>query len=187
MKCPSCGSAAGLTPTSLEPWLNGLECPACGGLWIPGAAFRTWWLSRPERRPQGAVPTAAPLPTEDGPYLRRCPECDHILARYRVGLGLTFCIDRCRHCSGMWFDRQEWQALRSRDLHEALPHVLTDEWQQELRVADRAVREEQWLLAQLGAEDLERIRQMKRWLNEHPQRALLLRLLAVEPERPREP
>ncbi len=182
MKCPACESPYGLMATAVEPWLNGLQCSACGGLWIPGAAFRTWWLNRPANGYVAASPTAAPLAAEDGPYLRRCPECAHILARYRVGHGMTFSVDRCRSCGGMWFDREEWQALRSRGLHETLPHLLTDEWQQALRAAERVAREEQWLLSRLGMEDLQRIREIKRWLDAHPERALLLRLLAGEPE-----
>jgi hypothetical protein len=45
---------------------------------------------------------------------RICPECGIILARYRIGHGMSFQLDYCRRCNGVWFDRQEWDDVRAK-------------------------------------------------------------------------
>ncbi len=136
-------------------------------------------MNRQENQSGADEPQVTP---EDGPYLRRCPACHHILARYRVGHGVAFLIDRCRNCNGLWFDRDEWQALRSRNLLHLLPHLTSDEWQRELHQADLQAQEEARLLSELDPEDLTRIREIKAWLDAHAKRMTLFRVLGIEPE-----
>ena len=95
---------------------------------------------------------------------------------------MPFLIDRCRNCNGLWFDRDEWQTLRSRNLLHLLPHLTSDEWQRELHQAELEAQEERRLLSELDPRDLARIREIKAWLDGHPNRTTLFRLLGIEPE-----
>jgi hypothetical protein len=43
----------------------------------------------------------------DGPGFRHCPEDGYFLARIKLSSPLRSSIERCRHCSRMWFDGDE--------------------------------------------------------------------------------
>lgn len=145
MKCPTCTPDRGLVTVELEaPWLLARECPGCDGHWISATAYRNWWLHHPGNLPEVPAGAGTELAAADGPYLRRCPECDYILGRFRIGRGIPFTIDQCRNCGGAWFDAGEWQALRDRNLHDDLHFIFSDDWQDELRRLEQRMREQDW-------------------------------------------
>ena len=144
MNCPTCTPARALAAVELEaPWLIAHECDGCGGHWISATAYREFWTHHPKNLPERPA-AAGESRAADGPYLRRCPECDYILGRFRVGRGIPFTLDQCRNCGGAWFDAGEWQALRDRNLHDDLHFILSDDWQDEVRRLEQAAREEAW-------------------------------------------
>lgn len=173
MKCPSCAARPTLLldASPSEPRLH--YCPKCTGRWIRAADYWSWQaragLSRPDRN---AAPTPVSGDVERTP-LRFCPDDGYLLARFVVGGPHAFSIDQCRSCAGAWFDAGEWEALRDGGLATQLHLVLSDEWQDELRKAQRESNEREQWLRQLGAGDLKRIAEVKEWLDNHPKRSEL--------------
>lgn len=184
MNCPVCTPPRALAPATVEGSLAASACGNCGGRWVRNADYLAWMQSDRARRatPASAAATArAERAPDDVPRMRRCPDCQYVLARFRVGQGIDFVIDHCRNCAGTWFDSSEWDVLRERGLHDDLLHVFTDEWQQALRDEERRGRLDAEFRARVGDADYARLLDVKGWLDAHPRRPELLAFLQARP------
>jgi Zn-finger nucleic acid-binding protein len=179
MNCPTCGPVQSLTIGEIVPGLSSYRCGNCHGDWIRLEQYARWR----DRTPNGDAvsPVSAAAPTEPQPTLRRCPDCSHILARYRIASDAPFVLDRCRKCHGVWFDRDEWQLVGARGLALRLADVFSDEWQRDIRQADQAAAIERMFEHRLGAAELTRAREVRDWVNNHPKKSDILAYLELLP------
>src|SRR5215467_10119638 len=128
MQCPVCITQS-LNPQELETGLLALHCPSCRGNWLPSAHYREWHVEHREHLTEAPVDPAS-LPTaHEISRARLCPECGYILLHYKVGHDLKFSLDRCGHCGGVWFDADEWEILRARNLHHDVHFIFSHAWQ----------------------------------------------------------
>jgi Zn-finger nucleic acid-binding protein len=183
MNCPVCADHPALVTGALEPSLNTHRCPGCGGHWIRLADYWRW---RAESGPD--LPETPPRPEDatavhDSRGIKVCPDCRHLMTAYRIGHGIPFTVDRCGHCNGTWLDRDEWTALRARNLHDDLHAFFSDEWQRHLRLDTQRFLTEQQFRRQFGDEDYARIRDLKSWIDAHPRRSELYAYLQVHEQR----
>jgi len=124
-----------------------------------------------------------------------CPECGKLLARFRVGHGLSFFIDHCAGCGGVWLDVHEWEALKRVGLHDRIHRIFSSAWQTQILHEQQQQAAEHRLAAQIGQSDFDRLREMTRWIEAHAHRSEIaayllehVRLRAFENEKrtPRE-
>ena len=176
MNCPVCNTV-GLRKALLEEDLPCSDCISCGGHWVNSFEFWNWLAKHPA--PEGVEPpVASPKPlSQEIKGARICPECAHILSRFKVGVGFDFTIDRCGHCGGIWFDENEWEFLKSRGLHCEAHHVFSSEWQNRVRKEETAMNLVALFRQRIGISDFERARQVKVWLDIHPRRSEILSYL----------
>ena len=154
----------------IEPGLEVYECPKSGGLWIPLQSYLAW----KDRQPPGAPVLGAVAPTalqDDSkqPTLI-CPESGRLLLRYRVGHGLAFHVDRSPTTGGVWLDKGEWEALKSRGLHVSLHLIFTAAYQREVRSSEYVQRMTDTFRDRIGAADFARVTDFAAWLAQHPRR-----------------
>jgi Zn-finger nucleic acid-binding protein len=185
MTCPVCTPPQELRAAAVEGSLSVHGCPRCGGRWVRNADYLAWVQSagapRLSFRAEPVVHAVRPESASDTqPGLRRCPDDQYVLARFRVGQGIDFVVDHCRTCAGTWFDASEWEVLRERGLHDDLLHVITDEWQQSVRDQERRARLDAEFRARVG-DDYARLLEVKAWLDAHPRRPELLAFLQARP------
>jgi Zn-finger nucleic acid-binding protein len=174
MHCPVCGSMT-LAPTQLEPRLQAMACPQCGGVWIASSGY--WaWLEQPAEETEKANP-ATPDVVMETPTARRCAGCGHIQLRYPIALDLPFHLDQCGNCNSFWLDRHEWAILRERGLHRQLHKITNTPWQRRLRQEQRHATWRQIYTTRFGAEDYAEIQRIRVWLYSHPEQAMLLAYL----------
>jgi len=159
----------------IEPGLAVYQCPISRGIWIPIHSYLDWLQK------QGAP--VKPLPENyqpetisdaDRPALI-CPESGTILTRYRVGHGLDFQIDHCYLTGGIWLDRGEWEALKSKGLHDHLTMIFTAHYQHKVRDEAAAERHREFLAQRLGADTLNKLDEFCAWVGDHPERRLIVR------------
>ena len=178
--CPMCGG--GLRPTFYDEKLPVNECEACGGAWARANEYAIWLKrqapSGMEQKVTGEVDST--LQIRDSQQAAFCPDCGHFLRRYRVASALDFHLDRCNTCNGVWLDRNEWEALRSVDLHDELRQIFTHPWQERIHDEEVAQKLDRMYLERFGAEDYERIKKLRAWLSDHPNRSTLLAYLMDE-------
>jgi Zn-finger nucleic acid-binding protein len=86
------------------------------------------------------------------------------MVKYLVGRGFSFTLDHCQGCKGIWLDRNEWEALKARNLHDDVNSMLTAFWQDEAQKEDRKKRMEQIYIGKFGVEDYAEIERIRAWL-----------------------
>lgn len=176
MKCPACNLPS-LSPYELENNLQGYKCDQCGGSWISGAQYWKWLNSHggplPEKDPQ----FTKELPVTDSGQAKICIECGHLMIRNKVGHGLAFFLDRCSACGGTWFDKNEWEILKSRNLHDEIHAIFTAVWQSDNRKHEMQTNHENALLTVLGKEDYENLKTLKSWVGKHPKKNWIMAYL----------
>ena len=163
-----------LTAAQLEPGLAAASCATCGGHWLASEDYRAWFGARPEP-PAAEREVRPPASIADVQHARLCPSCRRIMLRYHVGHGVDFAIDICGSC-GMWFDRDEWLALRARSLHDDLHLVATEPWQAETR-RDEARAHLETLYRKRYGPDYDEVVRVWRGLEAHPQRESIVAFL----------
>jgi Zn-finger nucleic acid-binding protein len=183
MRCPVCNPSQSLEQASLEDGgLAARRCASCGGHWIRSSDFWKWRAQQRENLPETPAPdTSSSQPDAGG--LRVCPDCDYVLARYKVGHGIGFAVDRCRHCEGAWLDGGEWEALRARNLHDDLPLIFDDAWQRAIKREMQVRATEDSFRRRLGEADYRRAQELRAWLDPHPKRSELFAYLQLEHRR----
>ncbi|HWQ34061.1 MAG TPA: zf-TFIIB domain-containing protein [Blastocatellia bacterium] len=179
MKCPVC-KTEDLSLSSLESNLTSRHCDKCGGNWIQSFEYWKW---REQHREKVGEPEQTPVPTAPNPpatgalVAKYCPECRSILVRYKVGHGVSFALDQCGNCGGVWFDRDEWEALKARGLHDDVYTIFTSPWQSCVRKEESVRNQEQIYVKKFGEEGLDEIKRMKEWIDNHPRRHEILAFL----------
>lgn len=176
MNCPA--DQTPLRSAPLDHDLRAFECGGCVGHWIRFGDYLAWRERQPGDMPEVPPEAAGEVP-EARESVRRCADCGHLLARYTVGHGVPFAIDRCGSCNGVWLDGAEWEALRARGLHDNLHQMFGPGWQFAVRTEERRQRTEAQFARQLGG-DYERARDFGEWLAEHPRRSELLAYLQAQ-------
>ncbi|MGB3300773.1 MAG: zf-TFIIB domain-containing protein, partial [Phormidesmis sp.] len=120
MKCPICRSHS-LTKVSLDTGLLAQQCNQCFGHWISSENYWEWLDHREHQikerqgqskgQPKGQANQQPPilinglgnlLPVADNTTANFCLDCDRLMTKAKVGRGLSFYLDRCSHCHGVW-------------------------------------------------------------------------------------
>ena len=175
MNCPVCKTTS-LKPMALDQQLKASSCATCQGQWIRATDYWQWLKRHGETLPE-KEPDSIPIEVADHQMAKLCPECRRIMLRYKVGHGLTFTLDQCSSCNGIWFDANEWDALHQRNLHDEVHLVFSAPWQAQVRREDA-----RQVLAKLYADwfkdDYAKIKDVKAWMEQHPQREKILDYLA---------
>jgi Zn-finger nucleic acid-binding protein len=177
LKCPICKDVL-LGDGMLDSNLVAHPCAQCGGQWIAPKDYWKWLEGRKVVTPDPPPadnPIDLPVKQTDTPKF--CPDCGRFLGRHKVGHGVAFSIDRCGTCGGFWLDANEWQVLQSRHIHERLHFVASDAWQADVAREEREKGHEQIVLGKVGAEDLEKIKGIKAWIDGHAHKAELYAFL----------
>ena len=147
---------------------------------LKGKAFQYWkWLkAHGESLPEKPLEDAEQFDVADSTNAKLCPECGHFLSRKRVGHGVNFQIDRCATCGGFWFDKNEWEILKNRNLHDDVHFIFSSAWQH--RILDEDLREtySKRIEIILGQQDWTKARDFKRWTASHPERNTIMAFLA---------
>jgi len=159
-----------LIDSQIEPGLFAYTCPQSGGVWIPLQSYLDW-KEHHGHDPAAPPPDYASALSDDSkrPTLI-CPESGNLLIRYKVGHGLHFHIDVSPKTGGIWLDRGEWEALKSKGLHIELNHIFTTSYQQRIRTQEREEALENLFRKQIGDEDYSKVVGIKQWLARHPKR-----------------
>jgi Zn-finger nucleic acid-binding protein len=179
MQCPVCKKHT-LNAVELAPGLSGVRCSECSGTWIPRSKYDEWRAKQPGDLPETNAPAQAGV---TGPHKAKiCPQCGHLLLPYRVGHGLSFSIDYCGSCGGVWLDGSEWDAVKARNLHDNLHDMVSAHWQAAVRQADVQAAVEQAYSRHLGIA-YGKAAEVRAWLQSQPQKALILAYLSgAKPE-----
>jgi Zn-finger nucleic acid-binding protein len=175
LNCPVCKKTE-MVSIELEPHLSSFNCPTCDGHWIEGREY--WkWIETHRTKVAEIIHEEESLSLAEPGTPLDCPECRFRMVKYLVGRGLDFTVDHCHGCKGIWLDRNEWEALRKRNLHDDLHSIFTSFWQSGAQREDQKKRMEQIYLDRFGADDYEEIKRIRSWLEPKTNREELIAYL----------
>jgi hypothetical protein len=80
----------------------------------------------------------------------------------------------------VWFDRNEWDVLVAHNLHDKVNQFFTQPWQNRLRAEEARLKLDQLYHDRFGNDDYARIKDVRQWLQAHPQRGMLLAFLQAD-------
>lgn len=144
-------------------------CPDCKGTWIPASEYESWQSQQPQT--EKAFPKTLDVDYTQSPLDTRaalCPECNHYLARARVGLKNPFYVERCPNCGGIWCDYGEWDVLEKIGMHTAIEQLFTSEWQTRVKEQEHIERERQATIEKLGEDLAQQLFVLAEQLESHP-------------------
>jgi len=150
-------------------------CPECEGVWIPPDKYATWQAETADTAlgiSDLPLPSSADVDYQPSPYDGRaglCPQCGFYLVRARINLkSVSFFVERCPGCNGIWCDRGEWPVLEQLNLASYVPLLFTEEWQAHVRVLEAEFREKQATADKLGPDIAEKLFELAELLEAHP-------------------
>ena len=152
MKCLVCENSETIYK-NIDENLKGFVCVDCKGVWIPAKAYWNWLHSLNTVFSEKPESETVDLPVKDSFLIKICPDCGHFLSKRKVGHGVPFYIDRCQCCGGVWLDQNEWEVLKSRNLHDAIHLIFSQEWQEEILQEEQQRAYEEEIEKILGKED----------------------------------
>lgn len=177
MNCPVCKKPS-LQLITLEDNLPANQCSNCKGIWVSANQYLAWVQLRKEPLPAKPLDDAAPQLRTDS--LKLCPESGHIMKRFKVFPNVDFHLDRCGHCNGIWFDSSEWDMLAAHNMQDKVNQFFTAPWQAKLHEKESHAKMDSIYKDKLGAEDYQRIQQIREWLDKNPRRAMLIAFLQAD-------
>ncbi|MEZ5345003.1 MAG: zf-TFIIB domain-containing protein [Pyrinomonadaceae bacterium] len=166
MNCPVC-KASNFEKREIEPHLFVEVCKMCSGKWISRKNYDEWLEHHGAILPEIPAKDDSNMTIPEFELARLCPVCRRILVKYKVGRNLSFNIDRCGNCAGVWLDDNEWETLKSRNLHDELNRVFTDYWQEEVKRETTRKTLSSIYEEKFGPEDYSRIQDFKNWVDDH--------------------
>lgn len=164
-----------LLADQLVDGLRAYSCSTCHGSWITSEDYQTWQTAQmapPLSIESLTAPIDRDISYEPSRYDNRaglCPSCGFYLVRGRITLRqVTFFVERCPGCKGIWCDDGEWTMLDTLGLSICVPVLFTDEWQSHVRAAEADFRERLATEEKLGVEIAEKLFELAKLLEEHP-------------------
>ncbi len=173
MLCPICKTVA-LNNEELLPNLTAKACGQCGGRWIQSFQYWKWLDTQKNKLAEKPNDTKADLPVEDSAAGKLCPECGHFLSHKKVGHGVDFHLDRCGNCGGIWFDKNEWEILQGKNLHDDIHFVFSSAWQKQIEQDEIEQTQEHRFEKILGAADYQKTKEIAGWIKSHPNKSTIL-------------
>jgi len=108
-----------------------------------------------------------------------CSKCSHIMTKFSISGETSNKVDVCATCHEAWLDAGEWQLLGTLRLQGKLAEIVSEPWQKAVRAqAVASMRDER--MQTLFGDDLDRLRELRDWLADHPAKEQALRYLRSE-------
>lgn len=168
MQCQICKDVV-LVDEELARDLSAKSCPQCHGRWIQSFQYWKWLDAHGDTLTEKPLACKADLFSEDSSAGKICPECGCFLRHSPVGHNVVFCLDRCNNCGGIWFDKNEWEILVSRNLHDKTHFIFSAAWQKRIREEEIEMTHEERIKIIVGEEDFTKLKEIAEWIaaNEH--------------------
>lgn len=173
MHCPTCNKSSTLKPVKLNGDLPARECAECHGILIDLLSYRAWREHRQEQQAE----SPAVVDVSDNARAMLCPKCSRLMLKFRIGGETRNAIDVCLHCDEAWLDQGEWELLGALALQSKLTNIFTEPWQRRIKAEQNERFHAERNEALIGKTSLERIDAFLSWVEDHPNRDEVLRIL----------
>ncbi len=178
MHCPKCKTII-LKPTKLDDSLPVFGCPECGGSLLSLLYYRDW-AERVTLDSSDFESSSEVVEDADTKTSLSCPKCSRIMTKYSISGSIHSRLDLCGNCDEAWLDGGEWQLLKSLEMANRLPKIFTDQWQQKVRSEKMELSKIERLKKVIDEIDTEKAREIKKWINEHANKATIIQFIGSD-------
>ncbi len=175
MNCPGC-KIGKLIPSYIDELFRAHTCPECGGNWLLIEDYIAW----KERCPEHAFDKETAIEYEDSAKALICPVSGVVMQKYRVSHDTGHRLDYSPRVGGVWLDKGEWEYLKAKGIAGGLNKVFTSQWQKALRDKSTQLSFADIYREKFGEEAYAKVKEIREWLNRHPQKADLRAYLLAE-------
>ncbi|WP_245614611.1 TFIIB-type zinc ribbon-containing protein [Leminorella grimontii] len=102
------------------------------------------------------------------------------MTKFRISKDTAHRLDLSARVNGIWLDKGEWELLKTHGLAGRLNTLFTDFWQRQVREAQADDRLDEMYRSLLGEDDYEKLKELRNWLKQHPQRERMRAFLLAE-------
>jgi Zn-finger nucleic acid-binding protein len=176
-KCPKCVKALPLQFRQIDGGPKSYCCNTCEGKFLSATHYIDWQQRLGALSPEKPA-GAGSFDFDDSVRAMMCPACSGIMLKYRAKNDLPFHLDFCRRCNGVWLDKNEWDALFARNLHDEINFMFTDGWQAKLNREKLEQRLVELFSKRIGAESYERVADFRTWLKTHEHKSEIVAYLS---------
>jgi hypothetical protein len=103
-----------------------------------------------------------------------------IMRKFKTSATNTHRLDYSSAVGGLWLDKVEWELLVSGGLAGSLNALITDAWQRRIRQSNAKDSFVDIYHDKFGDDVYIKIKEMREWLNAHPQKIDLRAYLVAE-------
>ncbi len=178
MNCPICKTTQ-LVPTSLENGPGAFRCENCSGTFISSTDYWPWLKTQQPDSTKISI-SETPAQVIEAALAKVCPQCGHLMRRYKIWPEVEFYLDTCNHCNGIWLDKNEWQVLESHHQQGKINLFFTQPWQSQLHAEETRQHLAAIYQTRFGVEDYTRLKEIKAWIDQHKERGAMLPYLEAE-------
>ncbi|MFD2178003.1 hypothetical protein [Veronia pacifica] len=179
MNCTNCENGR-LEPDFIEGQFRAHTCSACEGNWILIEDFVCWKERHPDYQFAENIEFSADASETKKALL--CPVTGSIMRKFRISASNAHRVDYSNAVGGIWLDKGEWELLKSEGLAGSLNAVVTQQWQSRIREQNAEQQFVDLYNDKFGEDSYQKVKSLRDWLNQHPQKAdLRAYLLADNP------
>lgn len=177
MKCTSC-KVGYLAPRIMDDLFRAHTCTECGGNWILIEDYVVWKENNPDFNVADDI-TCEAVDTETALL---CPQSGKIMRKFRITSKRPHRLDYSAFVGGVWLDKGEWDLIKQDGLAGSLNAVLSVQWQKNIRIDTAKVNFTSLYTDKFGEESYSKLKEIRQWLDDHPNKAdLRAYLLAEDP------
>ena len=177
MECTSCKQGE-LIPSFIEGQFRAHTCSKCSGNWILIEDYVAW----KERNPEFSFDENLQYDIDESKQAILCPVTGTIMRKFRLSTATEHRIDYSASVGGVWLDKGEWELLKKERLAGSLNTVLTAHWQRNIRTNSTKENFAEIYQDKFGAEAYSKIKALREWLYQQPNKAdLRAYMLAEDP------
>lgn len=178
MLCTSCQTGI-LTPSSIEGLFKAHTCSDCGGDWVLIEDYAVWRERHPDYEFAEDI-YFEEINITDTKEAMLCPVTRTIMRKFKISATNTHRLDYSAAVGGLWLDKGEWDLLVSGGLAGSLNALVTDAWQRRIRQTSAKDSFVDIYHDKFGEDVYIKLKEIRAWLNTHPQKADLRAYLMAE-------
>jgi Zn-finger nucleic acid-binding protein len=171
MICPAC-AGRNFAPVKIEGGLPAERCADCKGVWVELERYKGWRKTMPQL---AAQEYAGEIDDANG-AVRLCATTGRLMTRIRVSRDNPLLLDYSWAAQAVWFDEGEWERLVALGLHDQLDAIVSEKWQNGLKLAASHERLETAMRLRFG-DAYEQLAGMRAWLDQQPNRPEMVAFL----------
>lgn len=165
MKCPSCANGR-LEPSFIDQLFRAHTCNECGGNWILIEDYVAW----KDHHQDHSFTSISVEEVEESSKALLCPMTGMIMRKLRISKDNAHRVDYSKRVGGVWLDKGEWELLKKEGLAGSLNAILTEQWQQKIKAQQTEETFDLLYLSKFGESDYQKIKDVRAWLEAHPQK-----------------